>query len=60
MSERESNWVKSWLASVSIVLIMQAGTLIWFLAKVDSRVANLEQVQERVETLWEHHLRNTR
>jgi hypothetical protein len=60
MSERESNWVKSWLASVSIVLIMQAGTLIWFLAKVDSRVANLEQVQERVETLWEHHLRTTR
>jgi hypothetical protein len=60
MSEAESTWVKSWLASVSIVLMLQAGTLIWFLAKVDSRVGNLEQVQEKVETLWEHHIKTSR
>jgi hypothetical protein len=57
MSEAESNWVKSWLASVSIVMLIQAGTLVWFLAKLDSRLLVVERDQERVETLWEHYIR---
>jgi hypothetical protein len=57
MSESESHWVKSWLASVSIVMLVQAGTLVWFLAKLDSRLLMVERDQARVETLWEHHLR---
>lgn len=58
MSDAESNWVKSWLASVSIVMLVQAGTLVWFLAKLDSRLLMVERDQIRVETLWEHHLRS--
>lgn len=58
MSDAESNWVKSWLASVSIVMLVQAGTLVWFLAKLDSRLLMVERDQSRVETLWEHHLRS--
>ena len=58
MSDAESNWVKSWLASVSIVMLVQAGTLVWFLAKLDSRLLIVERDQIRVETLWEHHLRS--
>lgn len=58
MSDSESNWVKSWLASVSIVMLVQAGTLVWFLAKLDSRLLIVERDQIRVETLWEHHLRS--
>lgn len=57
MSEAESNWVKSWLASVSIVMLIQAGTLVWFLAKLDSRLLVVERDQERVETLWENYIR---
>jgi hypothetical protein len=57
MSEAESNWVKSWLASVSIVMLIQAGTLVWFLAKLDSRLLVVERDQARVETLWEHYIR---
>lgn len=58
MSEQESQWVKSWLASVSLVLFIQAGTLIWFLAKLDSRIEQMEDGIEKVEILWEEHLRN--
>jgi hypothetical protein len=57
MSDAEKSAVKHWLASVSIVLILQIGALIWFLAKVDSRIANVEGLSVRVETLWEHYLR---
>ena len=57
MSDEEKSAVKHWLASVSIVLILQIGALIWFLAKVDSRIANVEGLSARVETLWEHYIR---
>jgi hypothetical protein len=58
MSDSEKSAVKSWLASVSVVLILQVGALVWFLAKVDSRIAGLESQTAKVETLWEHYLRS--
>lgn len=60
MSDSDRQAVKHWLASVSVVLILQIGALIWFLAKIDSRIANVEGMSVRVETLWEHYLRNTK
>lgn len=57
MSDSDRQAVKHWLASVSVVLILQIGALIWFLAKIDSRIANVEGMSVRVETLWEHYLR---
>lgn len=57
MSDSDRQAVKHWLASVSVVLILQIGALIWFLAKIDSRIANVEGMSVRVETLWENYLR---
>lgn len=57
MSDADKSAVKHWLASVSVVLILQIGALIWFLAKVDSRIANVEGMHDRVDTLWENYLR---
>ena len=57
MSDSDRQAVKHWLASVSVVLILQIGALVWFLAKVDSRLAGLESQTAKVETLWEHYLR---
>ena len=58
MSDAEKSAVKHWLASVSIVLILQIGALVWFLAKIDSRVATVEVQGAKVERLWEHYLRS--
>lgn len=58
MSDADKSAVKHWLASVSVVLILQIGALIWFLAKIDSRIANVEGMGDRVDTLWENYLRS--
>lgn len=49
MSDTEKVWLKNWLASVSIVMVLQIGSLIWFLATQHAEQVRLARTMDRIE-----------
>lgn len=49
MSDQDQLLLKNWLTSVSIVFLLQIGTLIWFLSAQYKDVERLKTVMERIE-----------
>jgi len=49
MSDTDQTWLKNWLASVSVVMALQIGTLIWFLAAQATEQGRMSRVLERIE-----------
>jgi hypothetical protein len=49
MSEQDHMWLRNWMASVSVVMALQIGTLIWFLASQATEQNRMSKVLERME-----------
>ena len=49
MSDSERSLLKQWLISVSVVLILQIGSLVWFLASQYAEVGRIGKILDRVE-----------
>ena len=49
MSDNESAWVKTWLASASVVLVLQIGAMLWFLATQAEGQATIQRTIARIE-----------
>ena len=65
MSDLERNWLRNWLLSVSTVLILQIGALIWFLSAQAAETHRLGRTIDKIEPqhheiyyFYTHHMRH--
>lgn len=49
MSDDDRTTLKQWLVSVSVVLALQIGALVWFLATTNAEVGRLGRIVDRLQ-----------